>query len=119
MPVFAFLAVVGLLLVVSLFIADATLENGPPPIVTSSRVGLPERWHPDKTKVLTHTTAPAPDMSSPAVRAAQPGPDHDALAKISAAARAARAEDPPERNRAPHTPHPQNSWGDKFSIGGQ
>ena len=120
MPVLAFLAVVGLLLVVSLFVADATLENEGPAIVTSSRVGLPERWHADKVKVLTSTPAPAPDMSSPAVRAAQPKPDRDALAKIPAAARAARAEESPENNRITRArPSEQSNWGDRFSIRGQ
>ena len=35
MPALAFLAVVGLALVALLFVADATLESGSPPIVTS------------------------------------------------------------------------------------
>ena len=120
MLVLAFLAVVGLLLVVSLFIADATLQDGPPPIVTSNRVGLPERWHPDTTQVLPSTPAPAPDMTSPAVRAAQPRPDSETLARIAPAARAARAEAPPENNRATQAPdNRQNNAGDRFSIGGQ
>ena len=36
MPALTFLVVVGLVLVGLLFVADATLENGPPPIVTAS-----------------------------------------------------------------------------------
>ncbi|MGC2716051.1 MAG: hypothetical protein WA366_22015 [Pseudolabrys sp.] len=90
MPALAFLAVVGLVLVALLFVADATLESGSP-IVTSTRVGLPEPWHPNTAGALTTTPAPAPDMSSKAVPSAQPS---EALAKIDPAARAARAEAP-------------------------
>ena len=57
-------------LVALLFVADATLESGSPPIVTSTRVGLPEPWHPNTAGALTTTPAPAPDMSSKAVLAA-------------------------------------------------
>ena len=91
MPALAFLAVVGLALVALLFVADATLESGSPPIVTSTRVGLPEPWHPNTAGALTTTPAPAPDMSSKAVPSAQPS---EASAKIDPAARAARAEAP-------------------------
>jgi hypothetical protein len=120
MPALAFLAVAGLVLLALLFVADATLEKAPPPIVTSNRVGLPERWHGDSTQVITTTPAPAPDMTSPTVRAAQPKPDHEGFAKIAPAARAARAEVPPENN---HSKQPfgyqQNRSDDRFSIGGQ
>ena len=44
MPALAFLAAVGMALVALLFVADATLEKGPPAIVTSERSGLPEPW---------------------------------------------------------------------------
>ena len=47
MPALAFLAVVSLALIAMLFVADATLENVSPPIVTSNRIGLPEPWHPE------------------------------------------------------------------------
>ena len=60
MPALTFLAVVGLVLVGLLFVADATLENGPPPIVTSDRTGLPKPWRPDGGKTLTTIPAPAP-----------------------------------------------------------
>jgi hypothetical protein len=72
MPALTFLAVVGLVLVGLLFVADATLENGPPPIVTSERTGLPKPWRPDGLQMLTTTPAPAPDMTSQAVLSAQP-----------------------------------------------
>ena len=105
MPALAFLAVVGLALVALLFVADATLESGSPPIVTSARVGLPEPWHPDTAGTLTTTPAPAPDMSSKAVLSAQPS---EALAKIDPAAHAARAEAPA---RKPVTQQPFGSYG--------
>jgi len=105
MPALAFLAVVGLVLVALLFVADATLESGSPLIVTSTRVGLPEPWHPNTAGTLTTTPASAPDMSSKAVLSAQPS---EALAKIDPAARAARAEAPA---RKPVTQQPFDSYG--------
>ena len=121
MPALAFLAVVGLVLVALLFVADATLEHGSPPIVTSDRVGLPEPWHPDAIQTLTTTPAPAPDMTSQPVLSAQPKPGPD-LAKINSAARAARAEAPPKRQQP--IDHQQNHFQndtlvDRFSIKGQ
>ena len=109
MPVLAFLAVAALALVALLFVADATLQKGSPPIVNSSRVGLPERWRSDTIQVLTTTPAPAPDMTSEAVLAAQP--------KV---APTARAEAPPEDNHVMRpTDERRSSGGDRFSIGGQ
>jgi hypothetical protein len=120
MPIFAFFTVVGLVLLVLLYVAGATLEEGSPPIATSSRVGLPERWHSDTTPVLTTTPAPAPDMSSPAVRAAQPKPNSEPFAAITPAARAARAEAPPASGRSkPPSFYRPDRWSDRFSIGGQ
>jgi hypothetical protein len=72
MPVLAFLAVVGFALIALLFVADATLERSSPVIVTSDRMGLPESPHPDTIQILTSAPAPAPDMTSQAVLAAQP-----------------------------------------------
>jgi hypothetical protein len=125
MPVLAYLGVVGFLLVALLFAADATLERSSPVIVTSDRIGLPERWHSDTIQTLTTAPAPAPDMTSPAVRAAQPKPEPDNLDKIGPAARAARAEAPPKNNRLTQpTGHRQNHYQtnqlvDRFSIKGQ
>jgi len=121
MPVFTFLAVVGLVLIGLLFVADATLENGPPPIVTSDRTGLPKPWRPDGVKTLTTAPAPAPDMTSDAVVSAQPKAVHDTSAKFSAAARAARAESLPRNTHfAAPAAYPQNSnLFDRFSIKGQ
>jgi hypothetical protein len=118
MPALAFLAVVGLVLAALLFVADATLESGSP-IVTSSRVGLPEPWRPNTVETLTTTPAPAPDMSSKAVLAAQPS---DALAKIDPAARAARAEAPAKKKHATQRPfdyYQRNDPVDRLSAGRQ
>ena len=73
MPILAFLAVAGFALIALLFVADATLERSSPVIATSDRVGLPESPHPaDTIQILTTAPAPAPDMTSQAVLAAQP-----------------------------------------------
>ena len=102
MPALSFLAVVGLALVALLFVANATLEIGPPPIVTSDHYGLPKPWYPGTMQNLTTARAPAPDMSSPAILAAQPKASPEAATKIDAAARAARAEAPPKKKRITH-----------------
>jgi hypothetical protein len=112
-----FLAVVGLALVALLFVADATLTPGPPPIVTSERSGLPKPWRPDTIQTLTSTPAPAPDMASPSVLAAQPKSEPAALHRIGSAARAARAE-APRNNRFNSNDYQQNFF-DRFSIKGQ
>jgi hypothetical protein len=93
MPALAFLTVVGLALVALLLVADATLK---PVIVTSQRSGPPKPWHPGAIQTLT--TAPAPDMTSQAVLAAQPKSAPEAPAKIESAAREARAEVPPKKS---------------------
>ena len=118
MPALAFLAVVGLALVALLFVADATLESGSPPIVTSARVGLPEPWHPNTAGALTTTPAPTPDMSSKAVPSAQPS---ETLAKIDPAARAARAEAPAKKKRvtAQRFDYQRVDPVDRFSAGRQ
>jgi len=73
MPVLAFFAVVGSVLVALLFLADGTLEqSGSPVIVTSQRIGLPAPRYDNAIKPLTTGSAPAPDMTSQAVVAAQP-----------------------------------------------
>ena len=128
MPALAFLAVVSLALIAMLFVADATLENVSPPIVTSNRIGLPEPWHPNSTdpdliRNLPTAPAPAPDMASDLVRAAMPkaqsAPEED-LANVKPAARAARAEAPPAKKRVIRT-RPEygqnNTW--SHSSGGR
>ena len=125
MPVLAYLELVGFVLVALLFVADATLERGSPVIVTSDRVGLPERWHSDTIQTVSTAPAPAPDMTSPAVRAAQPRSEPDILDKLGPAARAALAEAPSKNNRLTQpTGHRQNhdqtnQLVDRFSIKGQ
>src|SRR5262245_48608430 len=121
MPALTFLAVIGLALIALLFVADATLEPGSPPIVISGRVGLPEPWHSDSMNSgamqnVTTSPAPAPDMESDRVRAAMPkvqsAPEGD-LAKVKPAARAARAEARPTKKRVtraePPVKYRQNS----------
>jgi hypothetical protein len=114
MPILAFFGVVGFALIALLFVADATLERSSPVIVTSDRTGLPERWHPDAIQTLATAPAPAPDMTSQAVLAAQPKSEPKALKKIEPAALAARAEAPiilfsnmSGTKRAPATVHMQ------------
>ena len=125
MPALAFLAVVGFALIALLCVADATLERSSPVITTSDRVGLPERWHPDTVQILTSSPAPAPDMTSPPVLAAQPKPEPDVLEKIGPAARAARAEAPPKNRRVTQpidrwqNHYQKNQLVDRFSIKGQ
>ena len=99
MPVFAFFAGVGSVLVALLFAADATPENSSPVIVTSQRTGLPVPRYHNAIKTLTTAPAPAPDMTSQAVLDAQPKSVPEALAKIEPAAREARAEAPPNKLR--------------------
>ena len=135
MPVLAFFAVVGSVLVALLFAADATLENSSPVIVTSQRTGLPVPRYHNAIKTLTTAPAPAPDMTSQAVLDAQPKSVPEALAKIEPAAREARAEAPPNKLRievsakaraeaqpqnnsfAQPIDHQQNQF-DRFSIKG-
>jgi hypothetical protein len=136
MPILAFFSVVGSVLVALLFLADATLENASPAIVTSQRTGLPAPRYDNANaiKTLATATAPAPDMTSQAVLAAQPKSASDA--KIEPAAGEARAEAPPKHVRIeasakkarnevlPHnqrvtqrTDYQQNQF-DRFSIKG-
>jgi len=97
MPALGFLASVGLILLAVLFVADATLEPHSPAIVTSQRTGLPAPQYDNAMKTLHAAPAPAPDMTSQAVLAAQP--KSDAPAKIAPAARETRAEAPPKKVR--------------------
>gem|GEM_PF-209335 len=120
MPIFTFLAVAAYALIALLFVADATLEHsGSPVIATSQRTGLPERQRPDGVQTLIARPAPAPDMASHAVLAAQPKSAPDDLEKIGSAARAARAEAPPKDRRVtqPIGYHRTPSF-DRFSIKG-
>jgi hypothetical protein len=104
----------------SAFVADATLEqSGSPVIVTSQRTGLPERQRPDGIQSLIARPAPAPDMASQAVLAAQPKSAPDDLEKIGSAARTARAEAPPKDRRVTQPIGYQRTPSfDRFSIKG-
>jgi hypothetical protein len=90
--------------------SGATLEKGSPAMVTAQyglpKVGtdqynLPRPWRPDSIQILSSAPAPAPDMTSPLVLAAQPKVHAapEVLAKVEPAARAARAEAPPKKKR--------------------
>lgn len=104
MPALTFLAVVGLALIASLFLANATLEPGSPPIVTSQRSGLPDARRFDAAQTLS---------------AAQPKPVPDAVAKIPPAARATQAAAPPRNKRVMRSRgYKQPSSFAKFSIKG-
>jgi hypothetical protein len=117
MPALTVLAVVGLALITLLFVADATLEpSGSPVIVTSQRTGLPAPQYHNAARTLTNTTAPAPDMASQAVLAAQPKSPPDATPNIGSAALAARAKAPHKDKRI--TGHQQTRFFDRFSIKG-
>ena len=131
MPVLAFFAVVGSVLIALLFVADATLDNGSPAIVTSQRAGLPAPHYGNANAIKTLTTAPAPapDMTSQAVLAAQPkSATPEAPAGIDSAAREARAEassnklrieaSAKARREAQSTIDQQRNQFDRFSIKG-
>ena len=91
MPILSYFAVAGSVLVALLFVADATLEKSGPLPFNNESVGLPKPWQPDtKGSILTATSAPEPDMTSAAVRAANPPATQSAA--IPAAAAAAKAE---------------------------
>jgi outer membrane biosynthesis protein TonB len=97
MPALAFLGVAGLVLTALLFVADAELENSSSPaIVTSQRIGLPEPQYHNARRTRTYTPAPAPDMTSQAVLAAQPKSEPEHQATIPGEARAAQPKPEPE-----------------------
>ena len=131
MPIFTYFAVVGLVLIALLFVADATLEKGTVavvtsqyglpkrPLVTSDQYGLDKPWRPDPKQILAAVPAPAPDMTSPLVLAAQPEAQSvpKVLAKVEPAARAARAEAPSAKKQQ------NNTWshlpgGREFGLSG-
>ena len=101
MPIFTYVAAVGLGLIALLFVLDGTLEKGVQPIITSERQGLPQPRPPDPTQVLTTASAPAPDMTSQAVLAAQP--------KVQPAP-VAKSEATPEKRRVTRRQPPDDYW---------
>ena len=54
MPIFAYLAAVGSVLIALMLVANATLEKGRPAIITTQRVGLPESQFPSDTNHSRH-----------------------------------------------------------------
>jgi len=115
MPALAFLAVAGLVLTALLFVADPKLkESSSPAIVTSQRIGLPEPQYHSTRRTLTNTPAPAPDMTSQAVLAAQPKSEPEHQATSPAEERAAHAKSEPE-HQEPIT-YKQTPFFDRFSI---
>ena|SRR3974390_1021629 len=120
LPVVAFLAMMGLVLIALLFIAGATLKIHKP-----ANTGPPAEARRNQYDLDTSAPAPAPDMNSQAVLEAQPNSQPDPLTKLQPDARAARAEAPAESNRVTRPfDRPQNHYRetpltDRFSIGGQ
>ena len=125
MPIFTYFAVVGSVMIALLFVVDPMLEKGTRavvtsqyglperPVVTSDQYGLEKPWRPDSKQVLAVVPAPAPDMTSPLVLAAQPKDQSppEVLAKSAATdqsreARAARAEASPTKKRVTRTQPP-------------
>ena len=97
MPAVAFLAWVGLALAALLFVADATLVDGPA-IVVSQRIGLPEPWHPDDAAQTPTPNPIAPEMTSQVVTSNQPVSEAEGHA-TNPAALAARAEALPKKEK--------------------
>ena len=95
MPIFTYFAVVGSVMIALLFVVDPMLEKGTRAVV----YGLEKPWRPDPKQVLAAVPAPAPDMTSPLVLAAQPKAQSvpEVLAKVEPAALAARAEAPKKK----------------------
>jgi hypothetical protein len=116
MPILGYFVVVGAVLVTLFFVADATLEKGPPPIVTSEQTGLPKSSRPPQVQVLTTAQAPAPDMTSPLVVAAAPKSASEAMAKADAVPKKKRV------TRKPVDDYRQQAWSrdwsrDRYSSG--
>jgi hypothetical protein len=121
MPIFTYLAVVGSVLAALLFVADATLEKGTSAIVTSDRTGLPKPWHSNATPSFAGAPAPAPDMTSQLVLAAQPVPEITAKAEPGRAARAEAAapkKKPVARKQAPDDYRQNQAWWRDRNFGG-
>jgi len=122
MPILGYFVVVGAVLVTLFFVADATLEKGPPPIVTSEQVGLPKSSRPPQVQVLTTAQAPAPDMTSPLVAAAAPKSASEAMAKAEPPAKADAVPKKKRVTRKPADDYRQQAWSrdwprDRYSSG--
>ncbi|MGB8246129.1 MAG: hypothetical protein WCF76_19885, partial [Pseudolabrys sp.] len=115
MPIFAYFVVAGSVMIALLFFMGAPPEKGTRRAMVISDVqSLPMPWRPDRKQVLSDAVpAPAPDMTSPLVLAAQPKDQSppEVLAKSAATdqsheARAARAEASPTKKRVTRTQPP-------------
>ena len=107
MPAFAFVAFLGLALIVLKLVAD------------TSPVSPPGPRHRD-TREIAAQPVPAPDVA----KQTKPKPEEEVM--IEPKARAARAQAPPTMKRITRQPighrlhrYRQNNWTNKFSIGGQ
>jgi hypothetical protein len=120
LPVGTYLAVLGLVLIASLFFAGASLEIHKPTKDSPSPEARQNHY-----ELNSGGPPPAPDMNSQAVIRAQPNSELGPLAKLHPDAHAARAEAPAERKRVTrptdHQPnrYQQNQFIDRFSIRGQ
>ena len=110
MPILRYFGFVGAALLALLFVADATLDKGPPAVTTSNMSGLPKPWKADTTQTLASTPGPAPDMSSDAVAAAaaqkpaEPAPQQ--IAKV---------EPPKKKKHVAAAPRPTDEWRRSFA----
>jgi hypothetical protein len=141
MPIFAYFVVAGSVMIALLFFMGAPPEKGTRRAMVISDVeSLPMPWRPDRKQVLSDAVpAPAPDMTSPLVLAAQPKDQSpsEALAKSavtdqkqmaarhSREALAARAEASPPKKRVtrlqPPVEYRQNNappQGREFGLSG-
>jgi hypothetical protein len=117
MPILSYFAVVGSVLMALLFVADATLPERGPAVVSSNFYGMPKPWRPDPAQTLAATPAPAPYMTSEAVLAAMPKaePVNERLAE------AAPKKKRVARKSQPNDTRQNYAWsrnGDAFGGGG-
>ena len=122
MSIFAYFVVAGSVLIAFAFSTGAPPEKGTRrAVVISDDYDLQKHWRPDRRQILSDAApAPAPDMTSPLVLAAQPkdqsppevlpksaATDQKQLAaRRSREALAARAEAPPTKSRVTVTQPP-------------
>ena len=98
MKMLAFLSWAALALTALLFVADATLEDNGPVIVTSGRIGLPEPWRRDATERRSVLQLQTYDFVSQPLFDSQDRAETEPYA-IESEARAARAEAHIQRKR--------------------
>jgi len=113
MPIVTYFAVVGLGLFALLFLLDGKLEKAQP-IITSERQGLPQARRLDPTQVLTTASAPAPDMASEAVLAAQPKVEQTPVARSEVAPEKRRVTRRQQRDDYPQSYGWSRSYPDFF-----